>query len=260
MVRQALNSSKMKLNKSEFKRFSKQIILKNIGIAGQKKIFSSKVLVIGAGGLGCPLILYLVNSGVGHIGIADHDKVEISNLNRQVLFTPSDLGKNKALMAKKKIKKINKKIKISIFKNKIDTSNIRKIIAKFDIICDGTDNFETRYLINDYCLRSKKILISAAISGFDGQLFNFNFKKKGPCFRCFMPEASFEENNCETEGILSTLAGIAGTLQANEVIKTIVNTKNTLGESMMIFNSISSNFRKIKLSINPDCINKCSKK
>ncbi len=250
----------MRANKTDIKRFSKQIILKKIGIAGQKKIFSAKVLVIGAGGLGCPLILYLANSGVGNIGIIDNDKVEVSNLNRQILFTQKDVGKFKVLQAKKVIKKINKNIKVSIYKSKIDKNNITSIIKKFDIICDGTDNFKTRYLINDFCLMYKKKLISAAISGFDGQIFNFNFKKKTPCFRCFMPEIPSLANNCETEGIFSPLAGIAGTLQANEVIKTIINTKSALSGKILIFNSLTTRFRKIELTKNPNCIKECIKK
>ena len=250
----------MKFTNKDFSRFSKQFILKKIGINGQKKILNTKVLIIGAGGLGCPLILYLANSGVGNIGIADHDKVEISNLNRQVLFTPKDVGKFKALKAKKKVKEINNRIKVSIFKTKIIKENIDKIIKQFDIICDGTDNFNTRYLINDSCKKLKKTLISAAISKFDGQIFNFNFKKKTPCFRCFIPENPNLENNCETDGVLSTLAGIAGTLQANEVIKTIVNKKNSLSGNILIFNVLTLNFRKIKLLRNLNCINKCSKK
>ncbi len=249
----------MKVSKQDFKRFSKQIILKNIGIAGQKKIFNSKVLVVGAGGLGCPLILYLANSGVGTIGIIDDDKVDLSNLNRQILFSLQDIGKFKVYQAKKIIKKINKKIKVKIFKNKINKKNIKNIFKDFEIICDGSDNFETRYLINDHCLKYKKILISAAISKFDGQIFNFNFKKKIPCFRCFMPETPNLDNNCETDGIVSTLAGIAGTLQANEVIKTILNTKNDLIGKVLVFNSITSNFRKIKLTKNSDCIEECIK-
>ena len=249
----------MKVSKQDFKRFSRQIILKNIGIAGQKKIFNSKVLVVGAGGLGCPLILYLANSGVGTIGIIDDDKVDLSNLNRQILFSLQDIGKFKVYQAKKIIKKINKKIKVKIFKNKINKKNIKNIFKDFEIICDGSDNFETRYLINDHCLKYKKILISAAISKFDGQIFNFNFKKKIPCFRCFMPETPNLDNNCETDGIVSTLAGIAGTLQANEVIKTILNTKNDLIGKVLVFNSITSNFRKIKLTKNSDCIEECIK-
>ncbi len=168
----------MNLNLKDFKRFEKQIILKKIGISGQKKIFSSKVLIIGIGGLGCPLLTYLAASGVGTIGIVDYDKVDISNLNRQTLFTPSDVGKFKVNQAKFKISKMNRKIKIAIFKKKITSKNIKQIINKFDIICDGSDNYDTRYLINDECKKNKKILISAAISKYDGHLYKFNFKKK----------------------------------------------------------------------------------
>jgi adenylyltransferase/sulfurtransferase len=251
----------MRINNNDLARFSKQINLKELGVEGQKKIFSSRVLVIGAGGLGCPLLLYLANSGIQNIGIVDHDKVELSNLNRQILFTVSDVGKFKSLQAKKVIKKINRKIKITIFKDRLNENNIKKICNKFDIICDGTDNFETRYLINDYCLKYKKILISAAINKFEGQLFNFNFKEKNiPCFRCFMPEIPDTTNNCDSDGIISTLAGIAGSLQANEVIKTIMGTKNDLVGKVLVFNSLTSNFRKIKLSKNKKCIKECIKK
>ena len=250
----------MRLTNKALNRFSKQIILKNIGISGQKKIFSAKVLVIGAGGLGCPLILYLANSGVGNIGIVDDDKGDFTNLNRQILFTNDDLGKFKVVQAKKVIKKINKDIKVTIFKKKITKNNIANTIKKFDIICDGTDNFNSRFLINDYCLKYKKILISAAINKFDGQIFNFNFKKKISCFRCFMPEIPKYAINCDDEGILPATAGIAGTLQANEVIKSIINNKKVTKDNILIFNSMSLDFRKVKLSKNFKCVNKCSKK
>ncbi len=244
----------------DFKRNYKQIVLKKIGIIGQKKIQKSKVLVIGVGGLGCPLIMYLANSGICNIGIVDHDKVDLSNLNRQILFTPKDVGKLKVNIAKKILKKINKKIKVSCFQRRISKQNIKEIISKFDIICDGSDNFETRYLVNDFCLRNKKILISAAISKFDGHIFNFNFKKKTPCLRCFMPETPSVSNNCESEGVMSTVAGLAGTLQANEVINTIINPNNSMRGKMIAFNSLTSNFRKIKLSKSLKCIKECSKR
>ena len=247
----------MKIASSDFKRFSKQIILKNIGVAGQKKIFSSKVLIVGVGGLGCPLILYLANSGVGKIGIVDYDRVDITNLNRQILFNSKDVGKFKVDQASRVIKNINNKIKVFPYKDKINKKNIKNILNKFDIICDGTDNFKTRYLINDYCLKNKKILISAAINKFDGQIFKFNFKKKTPCFRCFMPEIPTMEENCDTEGVISTLAGVVGTLQANEVIKTILNVKDDLLGKMIVFNSLRGEFRKIKLPKNPNCIKEC---
>ena len=247
----------MQINSSQFKRFEKQIILKKVGLAGQKKIFSANVLVIGLGGLGCPLLTYIASSGVGKIGIVDFDKVEISNLNRQTLFNPSDIGKFKVNQAKKAINKINKKINVIPFKKKLTSKNIKKIFSNFDIICDGTDNYNTRYLINDFCLKNKKILISSAISKFDGHLMKFNFKKKGPCYRCFIPSPPDYENNCETEGIFSPVAGIMGSLQANEVLKCILNSKNDLTNHVLIFDSLKTDFRKSKISINPKCINKC---
>ena len=247
----------MKITRNHYKLFEKQIILKKIGISGQKKILASSVLVVGIGGLGCPLITYLAASGVGKIGIVDFDKVELSNLNRQILFSISDLGKFKVDQAKKKIKRLNKKIKIISFKKKITSKNIENIFKKFDIICDGTDNFETRYLINDYCKKNKKILISAAINRFDGHLLNFNYKKKGPCYRCYMPEMPDIENNCQTEGIFSPVAGVMGTLQANEVLKTILHLKSDLTNKILIFDAIKNNFRKSRISINQKCINKC---
>jgi molybdopterin/thiamine biosynthesis adenylyltransferase len=249
----------MKITSNDLQRFSKQIILKEVGIIGQKKISSARVLIIGAGGLGCPLMLYLANTGIGNIGIVDNDKINISNLNRQVLFTPSDVGKYKVTQAKKIIKKINKKIKVTVFKKKLNTFNIRKICDSFDIICDSSDNFITRYLINDYCLKKKKILVSAAINKFDGQVFSFNFKKNIPCFRCFMPEAPTNENNCDDEGIIPAIAGVAGTLQANEVINNITRKKNNMTGKMLLFNLLTYDFRKIKLTKNPDCIKICRK-
>ena len=195
----------MQIGLKDFKRFEKQIILKNVGVAGQKKILNAKILIIGIGGLGCPLLTYLAASGVGTIGIVDPDKVEISNLNRQMLFTTGDIGKYKVDQAKSSINRINNKIRIKTYKKKVTIKNIKSIIKDFDIICDGTDNFETRYLVNDECKKMKKILISAAISKFDGHLYKFNFKKKIPCYRCFMPEKPIIEKNCDTEGIFLLL-------------------------------------------------------
>ena len=249
----------MKFNLKDFKRFEKQIILKKIGISGQKKIKNSKVLVIGMGGLGSPLVTYLASAGVCNIGIVDHDKVELSNLSRQTLFNLNDIGKFKVKQAKVKIKKIYNEIKIKIFKEKILNKNISKILKNYDIICDGTDNFETRYLINDQCKKNKKILISAAISKFDGQLFKFNFKKEGPCFRCFMPMKPEEENNCGTEGIFSTVAGIIGCVQANEVLKTILGIGDDLNNNILVFDALKNSLRKIKINSNPSCLNKCKK-
>ena len=249
----------MELNIKDFKKFEKQIILKKIGVFGQKKIKNSKVLIIGMGGLGCPLLTYLVSAGVNNIGIVDHDKVELSNLNRQTLFNLSDIGKFKVIQVKKKIDKTYKNINIKIFKKKILKKNIKSIFKNYKIICDGTDNFDTRYLINDECKKSKKILISAAISKFDGHLFKFNFSQNGSCFRCFMPEKPNQENNCGSEGIFSPVAGILGSLQANETLKTILDLKDDLNNNVLIFNSLKTSLRKVKINLNPSCLNKCKK-
>ena len=209
------------------------------------------------GGLGCPLLTYLASSGVNNIGIVDHDKIELGNLNRQILFNATDLGKYKVNQAKAKIKKIYNQIKIKSLKIKIAKKNIEKILKEYDIICDGTDNFNTRLLINDYCKKNKKILISAAISKFDGHLFKFNFRKKIPCFRCFMPQQPIQEMNCDVEGIFPPVAGILGSLQANEVLKTILDLKDDLNGNILIFDSLKMNIRKSKIQINPNCKNIC---
>ena len=212
------------------------------------------------GGLGCPVVLYLSSLGIKNIGIVDHDKVDFSNLNRQILFNTEDIGKFKVIQAKRFIQKTNKKIKINIYKEEIIKKNIQNILNKYDIICDCSDNFTTRYLINDFCLKNKKILISGAISKFEAHIFNFNFSKKIPCYRCFMPEIPQQENKCDAEGILPTVAGIAGTLQANEVVKSILDKKNALVGKMIVFNTLNLNFRKIKLTRNIDCVSECSKR
>jgi len=248
------------MSNNDLLRYSKQIILKQVGILGQKKISSSKVLIVGMGGLGCPVALYLSNLGIKNIGIVDHDKVDFTNLNRQILFNTKDTGRLKVVQAKKILEKVDRKIKIDVYKEKIVKKNIQNIISKYHIICDCSDNFTTRYLLNDFCLKNKKILISAAISKFEAHIFNFNFSKNVPCYRCFMPEIPEEENKCDNEGILPTVAGIAGTLQANEVVKTILNKKNELVGKMIAFNTLNLNFRKIELTRNSNCIMNCKKR
>ena len=240
-----------------FKKYEKQIILKEIGFSGQKKIKNAKVLIVGMGGLGCPLLIYLANIGIQNIGIIDHDKIELTNLNRQILFSEQDIGKSKVIQAYKKIRQIDKKIKVKIFEKKLEKKNIKKIFKKFDIICDGTDNFETRLLINDYSKIMKKILISGAINKFDGHLFKFDFRSKSPCFRCFMPEVPISNNNCSEDGVSSPIAGIIGSLQANEVLKTILDLKSNLSGKILVFNSLENSMRRLKILKNPSCINKC---
>ena len=246
----------MQLNKKEIERYSRQIILKKIGAAGQTKLLNSNVLIVGAGGLGSPIALYLSALGVGKIGIIDKDKVEDSNLARQVIFETNDIKKNKASVAVKKLKKINPNIKLQSFDKKLTSKNINKIASNYQLIIDGSDNFKTRFLINDYCLKKKKILISGAISKFDGQVYTFNFlKKKSPCLRCFIPKIpkNAEIDNCEFDGVISTLCGIVGSIQANEAVKEIVNIGESLCGYILIIDALKLSFRKVKLDKRSDC-------
>ena len=247
---------KSQLNKKIIERFSRQIILKDIGILGQKKIISSKVLIIGAGGLGSPVAEFLTRAGVGTIGVIDDDKVSLSNLHRQSLYNTSDIGKFKVNIAKDIIKKINPNTKLVIYKIRLNNNNFKKIINSYDYIVDGSDNFTTKFLLNDFCLKFKKILVTGAISKFDGHIFTFNFKdKKIPCLRCFFQESEISDNllNCESEGILGTVAGIIGTIQANEVLKKILNIGTGLDGYIFILDLLHLNFRKVKLKKRKIC-------
>jgi adenylyltransferase/sulfurtransferase len=248
---------KSQLNKKIIERFSRQIVLKDIGTLGQKKILSSKVLIIGVGGLGSPVAEFLSRAGVGSIGVVDDDKVSLSNLHRQSLYNTSDIKKSKVKIAKNKIKKINPNTKVTIYKIRLNNSNFKKIINDYDYIVDGSDNFTTKFLLNDYCLKFKKVLVTGAISKFDGHIFTFNFKnKKIPCLRCFFQESEISDDllNCESEGILGTVAGIVGTIQANEILKKILNIGTGLDGYILILDLLHLKFRKVKLNKKKNCI------
>ena len=246
----------MKFTKKQIDRYSRQIILKKIGVVGQKKLLKSNVLIVGAGGLGSPISIYLAALGIGKIGIIDKDGVEISNLSRQIIFSTNDLNKNKSSVAINKLRKINPDIKLHSFNKRLTKKNINQIAKNFDLIVDGSDNFRTRFLINDYCLKNRKILVSGAISKFDGQVYTFNFsKKKSPCLRCFVPKmpSNPDVDNCEYEGVLGSLAGIIGTIQANEVVKEILEIGDTLCGYILIIDALKLTFRKVKLNKRSDC-------
>jgi len=239
-----------KLNKNQIERFSRQIILKNIGTIGQKKIIQSKVLIIGMGGLGCPVAEFLTRAGVGSIGIVDSDNVDLSNIHRQSLYDINDLKKSKVMAAKKKLKQINSRLKIICHKIRLNKNNYKKIIKRYDYIVDGSDNFKTKFLINDFCKVSKKFLVSGAINKFDGHIFTFDFKDKNtPCIRSFFQEEKISDDvmNCEYEGILGTVAGIIGTIQANEILKKILRICKNLNGYILIVDLLNLNFRKVKL-------------
>ena len=199
---------KKNLKKDSLIRYSRQIVLKNVGIVGQKKIINSKVLIVGAGGLGCPISDLLARSGIGLLGVIDFDKVSLSNIHRQTLYTTKDIGKFKVKVLKKKLNLINKEVNVKIYNKKADDKNLKKIIKKYDIVVDGSDNFKTKFLLNRLSLKFKKKLIVGAISKFDGHIFTFDFNsKKSPCLKCFyQSEPSDDVLNCETEGILFGVA------------------------------------------------------
>ncbi len=244
------------LNNKLVERYSRQIVLKDIGTAGQKLIMKSKVLIVGTGGLGCPIADYLSRAGVGTIGIVDFDKVNLSNIHRQPMYNSKDIGKFKVEVIKNKIKSINSSIKVKSFKEKLTEKNIEKIIKNFEIIVDGTDNFKTKFLLNKYSIKFKKYLVVGAISKFDGHIFSFNFKdEKSPCLKCFyQSEPSDEILNCEAEGILGPVAGTVGNIQANEVLKKILKMGKDLNKKILIINLFSLDFRKVFFNKKKKCI------
>ena len=240
---------KNNLNKSQVERFSRQLVLKNIGPKGQKKILSSKILIVGVGGLGCPAAESLVRAGVGTIGLVDNDIINLSNIHRQSLFSSKDIKKLKVSIAAKKLREINPLTKIKTYKSRLNEKNINNIIKGYEIIIDGSDNFKTKFLINDYCVKLKKRLITGAISKFDGHIFSFNFKdKKTASLKNFYQEKEISDDilNCEFEGVLGTTASIVGTTQANEALKMIMEIGQNLKNQILIIDLLNLNFRKVK--------------
>jgi molybdopterin/thiamine biosynthesis adenylyltransferase/rhodanese-related sulfurtransferase len=240
------------MTNEELKRYARHIILSEIGLEGQQKLKQAKVLVIGAGGLGCPVLQYLTAAGVGTIGIVDFDKVDDSNLQRQVLYSSEDVGKTKAQIAKEKLGKQNPYINLIAHVTQLTSANALEIISLYDIVVDGSDNFATRYLVNDACVMLNKILVFGSIFKFDGQVSVFNYKD-GPTYRCLYPEppADGEVPNCAEVGVVGVLPGIIGTLQANEVIKIIVGVGDVLSGKLLAFNALTMQFNTFGISVNP---------
>ena len=237
------------LSKFEIERFSRQLVLKNIGAKGQKKILSSKILVVGVGGLGCPAAENLVRAGVGTIGLIDNDIVNLSNIHRQSLFNSKDVKKLKVNVAAKKLKEINSLIKIKTYNSRLDKNNIQKIIKNYELVIDGTDNFKTKFLINDYCIKYKKKLITGAISKFDGHIFTFDFNdRKTASLKNFYQEKEVSDDilNCEFDGVIGTTASIVGATQANEALKMIMEIGQNLKNQILIIDLLNLNFRKVK--------------
>ena len=242
------------LSRNEITQYNKHLLLPEIGMKGQEKIKSSRVLVVGAGGLGCPVLQFLSAAGVGVIGIVDSDRVEAHNLPRQILYSAADIGQSKAITAAEKIKLLNPFNSIRSFDFRLDAGNARSVICDFDIVVDCSDNPETRYLINDTCVLLGKPCVYGGIYKFEGQVSVFNFREKngsfGPDYRCFFPEPdiSSEPVNCALNGVINTLPGIIGTLQANEVLKIITGAGEVCSGKMLVMNLLKNSFSIIEFS------------
>lgn len=245
----------MSFTNEQLERYSRHIILKEIGVKGQKKLIDSKVLVIGAGGLGGPAAMYLAAAGVGRIGIADADVVDRSNLQRQIIHTTDDLGKPKAESAKETLGAINPDVEIKTYNEYIDSRNILKIISDYDFVLDGTDNFPTKFLINDACVMANKPFSHAGILRFIGQLMTV-LPHESPCYRCVFetPPPKGTVPMCREAGVIGAVAGVIGSLQALEAIKFITGTGELLTGRMLTFDALTMNFRTVCFSKKrPDC-------
>nr|YP_009297088.1 molybdopterin biosynthesis protein [Ceramium japonicum]AOM66431.1 molybdopterin biosynthesis protein [Ceramium japonicum] len=234
------------LNNTEYKQYAQQIILENIGINGQKRLKNTKILIIGLGGLGCPALLYLAASGIGNIGIMDHDQINISNLNRQILYNFKNIQQNKTNCAKIFIKNINQECKITIYNYNFNRINGNKIIKKYDIIIDATDNFKARYTIDKICYKLHKIHIYGAINKYDGHISIFNYKNNLRYIDIYPKNLDLQELSCENNGIIGTMSGIIGILQATETIKIITGIGNIKNGYMLKYNLLESSFHYVK--------------
>ncbi len=244
----------MAFTNEQIDRYSRQIILPNVGGKGQEKILKAKVLVIGTGGLGAPCDFYLAAAGVGTIGIVDSDNVELNNLQRQILHTTESVGTPKVASGKARLKALNPDVNVVTHHLRLDSSNILDIIKEYDIVVDGSDNFPTRYLVNDACVIAKKPLVHAGIFRYDGQIMTI-VPGVGPCYRCLFPEPPppGAVPSCQEGGILGAVAGVLGVLQANEVLKFILGAGQLLAGRMLIFNALDSTFRTVKVPKDKDC-------
>jgi len=242
------------LSPAELARFNRHIILPQVGLAGQEKLKLAKVLCIGTGGLGSPISLYLSAAGVGTIGLVDFDVVDDSNLQRQIAHSTADIGRPKVESAKEKLIGINPHLKVDLHGDGITRANVREIISQYDLVVDGTDNFPTRYLVNDACVLEDKPLIYASIFQFEGQATVFNYKK-GPCYRCLYPAPPPPGlvPSCAEGGVLGVLPGVIGVIQATEAVKIILDEGTSLSGRLLLYDAMAMKFREVKLRHDPTC-------
>lgn len=244
----------MSLSEKQFERYDRQLRLPEVGEAGQKKLLSAKVLVIGAGGLGSPVNHYLAGAGVGTLGIVDSEVVEVSNLHRQILYTTDDIGKKKIVVAKERLQRINPDVMVNAYDLRITSENIMEIINDYDIIIDCSDNFPTRYLVNDSCVQARKILVHGAVFRTEGQCMVVN-PGKSPCYKCVFPEPPNQEvvSSAQKQGVLGATAGVIGLIQASEAMKYILKAQSSLIGNLLVYNTMNMDFRKVKVSRANNC-------
>ncbi|MSO64986.1 MAG: molybdopterin-synthase adenylyltransferase MoeB [Alphaproteobacteria bacterium] len=247
----------MDFTESQIQRYARHIILREVGGTGQAKLLQSKVLVVGAGGLGSPLLMYLAAAGVGTIGLIDDDRVSLSNLQRQILHTTARIGMLKTESATETVAALNPDVKIVPYRERLTAANVAGLIADYDVIADGSDNFDTRFLLSDACHLGRKTLVSAAVLRFDGQIATFKSHLGGdhPCYRCIYPDIPPADliPSCAEGGVLGALAGAVGTLQATEVIKELLGVGRSLSGSLLIYDGLSTEFRKVRVRPDPQC-------
>ena len=250
----SLQQQEVKLSKEEIQRYSRHLIMPEVGMEGQLKLKRARVLTIGTGGLGAPLGLYLAAAGVGHLGLVDFDVVDSSNLQRQVTFTTADVGKSKSDAAKARLSALNPAIEIVSYDTRLTSENALELFRDYDIIVDGTDNFPTRFLVNDACVLLGKPNVYGSIFRFEGQATVFGYPD-GPCYRCLYPEPPPPGlvPSCAEGGVLGVLPGIVGSIQAMETIKLILGTGEPLVGRLLLFDALAMRFRELKLKKNPDC-------
>ena len=246
----------MKFSDEQIHRYSRQMILPGFGGKGQRKLAEAKIFIMGAGGLGSPAAMYLAAAGVGTIGLADFDRVELHNLQRQILHRTPDVGLLKVESGRKTLESLNPEVKVQIYSDRITSVNIREIIKDYNLVLDGSDNFPTRFLVNDACFFEKKTLISGAILRFDGQLSTFKPHSGGPCYRCLFPEPPPPGTvpSCQEAGVLGAVAGVIGLLQANEALKEILGLGKSMAGRLLMFNALNLSFDEVKFQRNPRCL------
>jgi len=241
------------MQRDELERYARQIVLKEIGGAGQQALGNARVLVVGAGGLGGPAGLYLAAAGIGHIGIIDEDVVALSNLHRQIQFRTGDIDQLKTKAMTTTLEAINPHVNVHEFRHIIDADNARNIIEDYDVVLDGTDNFEARFLVNQICLETKTPLVSGALGRFEGQLSVFRMDQKSACYRCFVPHKPPEAETCAAVGVVGALAGIIGSMMAMETIKIITSAGKPLYGKLFLYDGLNGEARTISMPKDPNC-------